>query len=40
MTDRTIPVGETTAGTVDGKIPPNQPVELPAEEIRASVSGQ
>ena len=39
MTDRTIPIGETTAGTTDGAISPNQPVELPVEEIRATAKG-
>ena len=43
MTDRTISVGETTAGTADREIPPNQSVELPVEEIltgRAFVTGK
>jgi len=39
MTDRTIPVDETTAGTADREIPPNQPAELPVEEIRATAGG-
>ncbi|WP_165853273.1 hypothetical protein [Halonotius aquaticus] len=33
MTDQTIPVGETNDGVADGDITPNQPVDLPVEEI-------
>jgi len=39
MTDRTIPIVETSAITADGAIPPNQPVEHPVEEIRATAEG-
>lgn len=43
MTDRTIPVGKTSEGVADGDITPNQPVELPVEEIltgRAFATGK
>jgi uncharacterized coiled-coil DUF342 family protein len=43
MTDRTIPVGKTSEGVADEDITPNQPVELPVEEIltgRAFATGK